>query len=956
MPGIVVSRRDRLLLHLDSLERFRDAVEVPLAASQEGIAKRLGMQVHNVSRALKSLQTEGLVLERLAHVRGAVRRRRAYFLTTKGRNAVRDIISDILGKEVIVIDEGLTKEMTVARLEESVKASLGQRVSVPDLLDLLAGKESVAMDEIKSSLSLARTEAVYVERLHGMPLVTRFFGREAELGKIIDALKSSQRFVVVICGLPGIGKSTLAARVVSRLSGSYNLFWHRMREWDTPQTLARSLADFLSAIGRTSTAFELKKKGPMELFPYLQKDLTGSAAVLFVDDVHLAKDEALLFISGLADATLGSRSSRLVLISRRSLELFSVSAMGPGGWVLELELAGLDKEDALQLAKALNAKEAEKIGMISGGHPLTIELLAASDSVSLPLDISTFIEREIYSQLSSSEKEVLGYLSVFRHRVPFQMLQDLDMSCLSSLRRRSLISEADGNVEMHELVREFVYKHLDRAVRKKNHISAGRLCQLEEGSNWKLESLFHFIEAEDWKGAVEVLNASSPELLSDFTDESYNLISRIRLGTLSPSAKLDILFLRGQFLERLGKTSLALESYEEALSLAKGEKESEAQILTRIALAQSSIKMWEETFATHRKALKLYEESGNRDGQIRELINLGMTYRRKGRNAKAEKAYEKALELAGNSGNKVAKAAAFNNLALLRMDERDYGDAIELLKESITLARDGKDQLAEARALENLALVFRQRSMWDEAGAWMRAASEAYRKAGDVITAKKLLSDLALALSSRGKVDGALDVCRKSLADPALRRRPSLLHRERRFDRGDFDLSRVYGHLLWEKGDLSSALRSFRETVDIARKMEDDVLLSRSVMDLAMRLEEMGDLEKARELLHQVISLLDRIGDNEGLIAAHIRLGNVEEKSGRDGRAVEHYREAANRASLSKDDIAIAIGLESMGSLLGSDTEEGKKALSGAIEAYGRLGLKTEARRLKKILRDSQER
>src|SRR4030065_1494250 len=100
MPRLVIPQNERLLLRLADLDRFRDDAEVPMAASQEGIAQRLQIQVHNASRALASLQVEGLVTDRLAHVRGAPRRRRAYFLTEKGRQAAQALLAGVKKRAV----------------------------------------------------------------------------------------------------------------------------------------------------------------------------------------------------------------------------------------------------------------------------------------------------------------------------------------------------------------------------------------------------------------------------------------------------------------------------------------------------------------------------------------------------------------------------------------------------------------------------------------------------------------------------------------------------------------------------------------------------------------------------------------------------------------------------------------------------------------------------------------
>ena len=52
MPRLVVSQNERIMLHLFELDKFREESDVPMGASQEGIAEKLGTQVFNASRGL----------------------------------------------------------------------------------------------------------------------------------------------------------------------------------------------------------------------------------------------------------------------------------------------------------------------------------------------------------------------------------------------------------------------------------------------------------------------------------------------------------------------------------------------------------------------------------------------------------------------------------------------------------------------------------------------------------------------------------------------------------------------------------------------------------------------------------------------------------------------------------------------------------------------------------------
>src|SRR5216117_914798 len=81
-----------------------------------------------------------------------------------------------------------------------------------------------------------------------LPRISRFVGRHAELGRLTTAAGETRVFV--IRGVAGIGKSYLAAKACDDLRGTRSLFWHRVRPWDTRQSILAAIAEFLAAAGR----------------------------------------------------------------------------------------------------------------------------------------------------------------------------------------------------------------------------------------------------------------------------------------------------------------------------------------------------------------------------------------------------------------------------------------------------------------------------------------------------------------------------------------------------------------------------------------------------------------------------------------------------------------------------------------------------------------------------------
>src|SRR2546425_11205849 len=85
---------ERVLLHLRETSLGRNADDA-FPSTQPGIAETLGIRVNHVSRAVKQLIELHLLVEETARVHGEVRRRKAYALTTDGRELGRQLASEI---------------------------------------------------------------------------------------------------------------------------------------------------------------------------------------------------------------------------------------------------------------------------------------------------------------------------------------------------------------------------------------------------------------------------------------------------------------------------------------------------------------------------------------------------------------------------------------------------------------------------------------------------------------------------------------------------------------------------------------------------------------------------------------------------------------------------------------------------------------------------------------------
>jgi len=136
-------------------------------------------------------------------------------------------------------------------------------------------------------------------------------GRKRELRLVEGAAER----IVVIWGLPGIGKTTLAARLARE--AEVPVYWHSCSEVDDPEYVAWRLSLFLAGLGARETLRYMDKPGYSirVVLDILSRDLDKIGAVLIFDDYQAVEARPTgAFIRRLAE---NLRSSRIILVSRK---------------------------------------------------------------------------------------------------------------------------------------------------------------------------------------------------------------------------------------------------------------------------------------------------------------------------------------------------------------------------------------------------------------------------------------------------------------------------------------------------------------------------------------------------------------------------------------------------------------------------------------------------------------
>jgi len=282
-------------------------------------------------------------------------------------------------------------------------------------------------------------------------------GRARELDRLARGLVDVP--VAVICGVPGIGKSTLAAAHAASWPGP-TIHVELAAGGSTADLIAYLIDAIHGRLGMARTGLAHDDAARLDALWAL---LDGTAALVVLDDLHcLAPALRSLVVDG---AALRLRAARLVATSR---ELVPIRAGMPDR--MQLRLDGLDREDAARLWDRLAdlygpGRDFDAAWRCSLGHPALLRRAhVAARAGDDPLVA-------VVQALDPAQRRIAGALALSRVALPrttvvrFGGASAADaVDAVDSLVNRLIIdATADAGHAMTEVMRAVVLRELDAA-------------------------------------------------------------------------------------------------------------------------------------------------------------------------------------------------------------------------------------------------------------------------------------------------------------------------------------------------------------------------------------------------------------------------------------------------------------------------------------------------------------
>ena len=738
-------------------------------------------------------------------------------------------------------------------------------------------------------------------RPHQLPaVIPDFVGRDKELGHLRSLLSHTPEVagaaqVIVVVGLPGAGKTTLALRAAHEHRHSFPdgcLFADLRGNTADPADPSAVLAAFLRALGVTSQAIPADLDERAALY---RSVLTDQRALVMLDSAASAAQVKPLLPPG-PNSTLITTTAGL---------------SGPPG-AIALPLDVLPLADGLDLLANLasadrvgrEAEAAAQVVELCGGLPLALRIagvrLAERETMTIThLRDRLLSERRRLDELSLGELDVRSSFTVGFERLRPAAAQLLGLLSRTSLRDFStsdpddehlldqlcraqmLTAHGDGRVRMHDLVRLHAreraetdeaalvrwYEHL---LRQAVLADASLPCQFFPAAPTTTRSTMDAQAALAWfEDERENLTAATADLLA--------------LGHADLAGRL-IATMGGFALMREGHMTEWAQSLQSVLGKPAG-----LSLPTRVSLQLGLATAWRLTgrIAEAMPLLRtVYRDSRGRlpEHQIMAATSYALCSRHVGRMRPAEAALRVALGLCAR--HRPADPIAGTCLHIAGQHYGQYQRhprfshwAFEAANE---LLRRCGDDWSQALVHESIGVLHKEAGNWRLAAVHLGHAIAVHRSLGDKLTMTIAEQALAAVHLAAGDKDAARALLRRIV--PAFR--------DMRYAWGQGVSQRLLGSLLLGDGDPGRAVVELASSVAILRRCEQPFTLARSLTLLARAQAELGHPATALELGREALTIFDQFRADDA-VELRERLRGWELSGDRSGYAADPQRPSA---------------------------------------------------------------
>jgi tetratricopeptide (TPR) repeat protein len=716
------------------------------------------------------------------------------------------------------------------------------------------------------------------------PQIDGIYGRDKLVDECIDSLSSGHTRMLSLYGMGGIGKSTLAALILHRLSRGVkgfehleNFIWYNLRERPDLETAAYEILHILTD-GNVFAAGTDRPRLDLHL-DQLSCKLKEKPSVIVFDNMESTMSDALepgcfadLRWGQLLRTILGTRSI-CITTSRPQPAFFEP------GWAARA-IEGIGKDDAVKFLKEMSLRDSDaelgKAWNLLKGHPMALKALAAKVILTPTWGRKISNAGEIMDAVKKSPDPVHNPAILLGGIIGSDTLpkEEYDLLIAMPFLFRPEKAEAIAALRKGEIEPGKVPEYLEGLVKRSlvclEFVSDVPFYSLHplvaEVAKTRVTdpSVFHQRAYDYYLSLPRNMKTKDPYELAHLTEAVKHALALKRLD-LSSAILYGEIGLAGE-LQRLGRQDLALPLHREELAVASavGDKRDQLHAAANLGDSLNAVGHHLEAEKCLMSAIDMAIdlEDRFREGECKAL--LGDTYQGQGKYTRALDCLKQALQIAVELGDRRNESMRLRAIGFIHLRRSEYDEALESLQRALDIAVEIGDRAVEGSCLGTIGHVHKLRANDDVAGDCFRRALDIAIELGDRRSEGIWLGYVgwtvfgSVNLLTEGDLEGAWPLLQKAL-DIAIEvgDRAS----EAYWLRVMGWMLKVHGHRLNVEGDILKGLEYFESSLPIAVEIGDRGGEGRSLGEIGGSHYLLGNCDKAKPLFERALAIAEEVGD-----------------------------------------------------------------------------------------------
>lgn len=714
------------------------------------------------------------------------------------------------------------------------------------------------------------------------PQIGTFVGRQAELDYY--AGKLAEHHLVLITGMPGVGKTALAVTLARQQGDPYKTFWYSFHPYEGIEDVVLKLAAFLAWNGQ----FELwrmlnrsRQIGGQQLtwgviFNYLLAMIRNQGYLICLDDFHLVDERSLglleEFLSVLAGAVRAGEVD-IIITSRSRPQTFAQT--------IEYEpLGGLNLADTELLIASTQANVSPemipRLHAATGGNlqflTLAVQVLKQIPDPSRLVDhlvetekVEDYLLDAVDQGLTEEERQVMAAVALLLGypgtREAIETILDRGglRRTLRTLSESHLLTVSQGKTGrefgQHAILRAFYYDMSGEAQRREMHHRAADYYAQSAEERDILKAGLHYQQAGD---AIQAAGLATEDVSALFNQGRgrvlLHLLEEFRPESVSGELWARVLLSQGILNTLLGSPQPAHEQFAGALGQLETLPDSprKSALLSQVFQWMGGLLEWNDPEQAKDWLLRGLERiKGETALEAPLYIKLGSIHMQLGSYPEAQAALKQGLDRLP-PGPSPARSEALSSLGMVHYALGELPESLEYNEQALDISQELKDGYMIANARSNLGIL--KYSIGD----WQGAVQE-------------FLSALAIAteLSSPNLIVSALvNVCglyanmaQDELAFDHLNRALTLARQGSLQGMEAMALFRL-GDLHLRRDEFDEAGEALQAAGEISARIENKSLLAAVDSARAEIALYQGQIEAAREHIERALALANELEED----------------------------------------------------------------------------------------------